>query len=117
MKKSSSKSSKVSQSNKKVSTANDKGSVVSSKIKEQAQSLNKPTASTTSTTTTTTTTTTSYKPSTLDLEISRKAVAALFTYEAKRQSEAPPRLIDDYAKPIIAQVQLVQGFIFNLFLY
>ena len=107
MKKSSSKSSKVSQSNKKVSTASDKGPVVSIKIKEHAQSLNKPTTSTTSSNTTSTTT--SFKPSTLDLEISRKAVAALFTYEAKRQIEAPPRLIDDYAKPIIAQVQLVQG--------
>ena len=48
------------------------------------------------------------KSSPLDTSIARKAVAALFTYEAKKQEEAPPKLIDDYAKPIIAQLQLIQ---------
>jgi hypothetical protein len=39
----------------------------------------------------------------------RKAVAALFTYEAKKHESSAPVLIEDYAKPVIAQIQLIKG--------
>jgi hypothetical protein len=47
--------------------------------------------------------------SALDHTLVRKAVAALFTYEAKKQEGAAPKLIDDYSKPVIAQIQLIKG--------
>lgn len=46
---------------------------------------------------------------TLDSSLVRKAVAALFTYEAKKHESSAPVLIEDYAKPVIAQIQLIKG--------
>jgi len=55
------------------------------------------------------TTTSQPTSSALDHTLVRKAVAALFTYEAKKQEGAAPKLIDDYSKPVIAQIQLIKG--------
>ena len=55
---------------------------------------------------------TSQQPHTtaLDISLARKAVAALFTYEAKKEETSTRSLlIEDYAKPVIAQIQLIKG--------
>lgn len=45
---------------------------------------------------------------TLDIALTRKAVAALFTYEAKQQESKPEALLEDFAKPILVSLQLIQ---------